>query len=198
MDAAVALRHRKCQYCGNAYHAQRFCPAKEVQCFRCLNFAKVCHLCHSPVKNASATLMSINEAQKIEKANKRVNVPVTINGRTANALIDTASMLTHFSENLRKLLKLDLTESSQKITLATSDSYSKSLGMCQVNLEFLGQEYKSVSVTVLKNLITDVILGRDYIMQYQSINIHFGGVKPTLQLGSCNINSCQVISISSE
>ena len=198
MDAAVALRHRKCQYCGNTYHAQRFCPAKEVQCFQCLNFAKVCHLCHSPVKNASATLMSINEAQKIEKANKRVNVPVTINGRTANALIDTASTLTHISENLSKLLKLDLTESSQKITLATSDSYSKSLGMCQVNLEFLGQEYKSVSVTVLKNLITDVILVRDYIMQYQSINIHFGGVKPTLQLGSCNINSCQVISISSE
>ena len=39
-DAAVALRHRKCQYCGNTYHARRFCPAKEVQCFRCL---KVIH-----------------------------------------------------------------------------------------------------------------------------------------------------------
>ena len=86
---------------------------------------------------------------KIEEANKRVNVPVTINDRTANALIDTGSMLTHISKNLSKLLKLELTESSQKITLATSDSYLKSLGTCRVNLEFLGQEYKSIPVTVL-------------------------------------------------
>ena len=56
--------------------------------------------------------------------------------------------------------------------------------MCQVNLKLLGQEYKSVSVTVLTNLVTDVILGRDFMTQHQSINIHFGGVKPTLQLGA--------------
>ena len=69
---AVTLRHRKCQYCGNTYHAWRFCPAKEVQCFWCLkveHFAKVCRSCHSLVKNTCATLMSINETQKIEEAN---------------------------------------------------------------------------------------------------------------------------------
>ena len=109
---------------------------------------------------------------------------VTINDRTTNAQIDTGSMLTHISENLGKLLNLELTESSQKITFATSNSYSKSLGMCQVNLKLLGQEYKSVSVTVLKNRITDVILGRDFLTQHQSINILFGGVKPTPQSGA--------------
>ena len=111
-------------------------------------------------------------------------MPVTINGRSANALIDTGSMLTHISKNLSKLLKLELTESSHKFTLTTSDSYSKSLGMCQVNLKLLGQEYKNVSATVLKNLITDVILRRDFMTQHQNININFGGVKPTLQLGA--------------
>ena len=144
-DVAVALRHKKCQYCGNTYHARRFCEAKGVQCFRCLkvgHFAKVCRLCHSLVKNICATLMSINETQKIEEANKRVSVPVTINGRTANALIDIGSTLTHISKNLSKLLKLELTESSQKFTLATSDSYSKSLGMCQVNLKLLVKNTK--------------------------------------------------------
>ena len=48
--------------------------------------------------------------KKIEETNKRVNVPVTISGRTANALIDTGSTLTHISENLSKLLKSELTE----------------------------------------------------------------------------------------
>ena len=60
--------------------------------------------------------------------------------------------------------------------------------MCQVHLKLLGQEYKSssfsVSATVVKNLITDVILGRDFMTQHQSIKIHFGGVKPPLQLGA--------------
>ena len=104
---------------------------------------------------------------------------VTINGKTTNALNDTGSTLTHISENLSKLLKLDLMESSQKVTLATSNSYSKSLTF-QVNLELLIRECKSVSATVLKNLITDVILGRDFMSQHQNINIHFGGVKSTL------------------
>ena len=129
----MALRHKKRQYCGNTYQARRFCPVKKVQCFRCLkvgHFAKVCRSFHSLVKSTSATLMSINETPKTEEANKRVNVPVTINGKTANALIDTGSTLTHTSENLSKLLKLELTESSHKFTLATSDSYSKSLEMC--------------------------------------------------------------------
>ena len=83
-DAAVALSHRKFR---NTYHAPRFCPAKEVQCFRCLkvgHFAKVYRSCHSLVKNTCAILMSINETQKIEEANKRVNAPVTINGTTPN------------------------------------------------------------------------------------------------------------------
>ena len=100
-DAAVALRHKKCQYCGNTYHSRRFCPAKEVQCFWCLEvgyFAKVFRSYHSTVKNTSATLMSISETQKIEEVNKRVNVPVTINGRIANALIDTGSTLAHISK----------------------------------------------------------------------------------------------------
>ena len=32
--AAVGLMHKKCQYCRNTYHAQRFCSAKEAMCFR--------------------------------------------------------------------------------------------------------------------------------------------------------------------
>ena len=145
--------------------------------------------------------MSINETQKIEEANKRVNVPVTINGRSANALVDTGSTLTHISENLSKLLKLKLTESSHKFTLATSDSYSKSLGMCQVNLKLLGQEYKNVSATVLKNLIIDVILGRVY--DATSKHQHQLRRRKTYTTIRCfgsrkNINSCQVISISSQ
>ena len=93
-------------------------------------------------------------------------MPVTINGRTAKALTNIRSTSTHISKNLSELLKLDLTESSQKITLATNDSYSKSLGISQVNLELLGQEYKSISVTVLKNLITNIIWGRDFMKQH--------------------------------
>ena len=87
--------------------------------------------------------MSINDTQKIEEANKRVNVQVIINGRTANALIDTGSTLTYISKNFSKLLKLDLTKSSPKITLTTSNFYLKSLGTCHINLELLVKNTKA-------------------------------------------------------
>ena len=204
-DAVVALRHRKCQYCGNTYHAQRFCPAKEVQCFQCLkvgHFAKVCRSCHSVVKNTYATLMSINETQKIEEANKRVNVPVTINGRSANALINTGSTLTHISENLSKLLKLELMESSYKFTLPTSDSYLKSLGMCQVNLKLLGQEYKNKVCYCSEKSHNRHCSGKRF---YDATSKHQHQLRrrKTYTTIRCfgsrkNINSCQVISISSQ
>ena len=105
--------HRKCQYYENTNDLPRFCPVENLKHFRCLkvgHFAKVCRSCHSPVKNTSATFISINETKKIEEANERGYVPVTIKERTAYALIDTGSTFTHISKNLNKLLKLDLIE----------------------------------------------------------------------------------------
>ena len=80
--------------------------------------------------------MSINKTRKIEEASKRINVPVIINGRIANALMDTGSTLTHISENLSKLLKLDFMFSSEKLNLATNNSYLKSLGTCLKSSKF--------------------------------------------------------------
>ena len=37
--------------------------------------------------------------------------------------------------------------------------------------------------TVLKDLLTDVIIGQDFMDKHQNVNIHLGGPLPTLHLG---------------
>ena len=39
-------------------------------------------------------------------------------------------------------------------------------------------------MTILKNLLTDAILGQDFMKLHQSVTIHFGGFKPALHLGA--------------
>ena len=45
-------------------------------------------------------------------------------------------------------------------------------------------KYKNVSFTVLNNLLTDAILGQDFMTRHKNVKIHFGGETPTLQLGA--------------
>ena len=48
---------------------------------------------------------------------------------------------------------------------------------CEINNE-------QVSFIVLKGLLTDVILGQDFMDKHQNVNIHLGGPLPTLRLGA--------------
>ena len=59
--------------------------------------------------------------------------------------------------------------------------------MCKANIEVKGNAYSSVTFTVLKDLVSDVILGRDFMNLHLSVNIHFGEKKPTLYLGKLRI-----------
>ena len=78
---------------------------------------------------------------------------------------------------------MQLQESKQFIGLAVKGCASPSLGMCKTCIELNDKKYEEVTLTVLKDLLTDVILGQDFMQLHQSIKIHFGGAEPTLTLG---------------
>ena len=42
----------------------------------------------------------------------------------------------------------------------------------------------NIKFSVLKDLLTDVVLGHDFLDQHKSVNIHFGGTEPPLNLGA--------------
>ena len=183
----------KCMFCGNKRHPRKMCPARMASCFKCSKKGHFAKVCRSKVDATLSEVMSIESAsatsdrQHNDNAQTKVNIPITIDGVPVNALVDTGSTLSHISEELSRHLDLRLEETICNVGLAVRGCSSKSLGLCKANIEVNGDAYSSVPFTVLKDLVSDVILGRDFMDLHQSVNIHFGEEKPTLHLGELRI-----------
>ena len=196
-EFAVATVVAKCFFCGNKKHPRKNCPARDTECYRCKkrgHFAKVCRSNSYPVssstqKDTCASLMKLTPQDNcsndgVQNGHDKVNVSVKVNGVFANALIDTGSRLSHISDCFSERLNLVLQNSNHSIGLAIKGCASSSLGVSKVKVELNGRSYSQVPVTILKDLLTDVVLGQDFLEQHKSINIQFGGTKPALHLGA--------------
>ena len=85
-------------------------------------------------------------------------VPVKINGISAQVLTDSSSTNSHVSESVVQRLKLDITKQKQWIGLAVKGHASSSVGTCEVAIEFNEQRYDEVCLSVLRELLTNVVL----------------------------------------
>ena len=52
----------------------------------------------------------------------------------------------------------------------------------KATVELQQRKYKNFSFTVLKDLLTDVVLGQDFMYQHKAVSKHFGGTEPPLHL----------------
>ena len=107
-----------------------------------------------------------------------------MNGITAETLVDTGSMFCHISETFQRKVCSPLGPSTKQIGLAVKGFVSKSLDECEVSVQIGNREYPNVTMHAMDGLRTDVILGRDFMEQHSSVNFHFGGSQPPLNMGS--------------
>jgi len=191
INSAAAL-WKMCSYRGKK-HQKETSPTQPMSCSRCallgarkrdiftLYFYKVCRapLVVSKSKSSNAVLMEIKD-KCLSDAHSKLNM--SVNGVEANALVDNGITLSHVSDRLVKRLKLTLERSDHCVGLAAKGLNSQSLGTCEITVNLCGQVYGNVRVTVLKDLLTDVVLGQDFMQRHQNVNIHFGGSRPTLNL----------------
>ena len=82
------------------------------------------------------------------------------------------------------ILNLELEESDCSIGLTVKGHLSKSLGRCKADVHLNGNEYKNIYFTVLDDILTDAILGQDFMARHKNVKIQFGGEIPTLHLGA--------------
>ena len=71
------------------------------------------------------------------------------------------------------------------VTLASSHS-AKVSGYIIADLKFKGHLYKSHRITVLPNLVAELVIGTDLMEQHESVHMQFGGERPPLVLSSLN------------
>ncbi|KAJ8895165.1 hypothetical protein PR048_000490 [Dryococelus australis] len=96
---------------------------------------------------------------------KKAVVDVTINGYKAYGLIDTGSSASFINEDtIRKL----------KVTVFA----------CKVEKVSMGHEYKDVSVSILPDLCSDIIVDHDSLKRHSSLQVTFGGEETPLDICS--------------
>ena len=187
-NCETAVFAEKCYFCGKNKHPRSQCPAREVICYRCHkigHFSKVCRSkttgnAHSVAVNSS-TVLGIS-APKTHTS--KTNLQIKVNGRVVSALLDTGSTLNHVSKNAAKRLNLKLTSERNSVGLAIKGRSYTSTGTCNAEIELNSRKYENVRLSVLEDLLTDVILGQDFMQQHESVNIMFGGRKPSLFVGA--------------
>ena len=86
----------KCSYCGNNRHSRKICPARNAMCYTCSKRGHFAKMCRSNSYNASSSKNKNNTSAMLKgieatTTNLKVNVEVSVNGKNANALIDTGS-----------------------------------------------------------------------------------------------------------
>ena len=107
---------------------------------------------------------------------------IQLNGQPVNALLDTGAINSHINEEIVKRLELPVTKTFTCVNLAVKGCSSQTIGACKATVELQQQKYKNFSFTVLKDLLTDVVLGQDFMNQHKAVSIHFGGTEPPLHL----------------
>ena len=114
---------------------------------------------------------------------------------TGTALMDTGSSGSFISLGYVRKHKLQMKPAAGNVSMASSSLKASIKGQCTVDLNFLGEWYLDVKLSVLLHHCSDIILGQDFMSQHSTISFAFGGSKKDLVIShpiSCSVPSTLV------
>ena len=180
----------KCTFCGgNPHQIRRQCPASGSKCDFCGKKGHWTVVCRKRLQQLSGGLGAVAHApalmgvsqnrrkkkQRTFKGKRDVSyIKTTIKDKTMDTMVDSGSDYTFMSH--AKAVKLGLfilppSEEHKNITLADVSS-SAVVGEVVADIIVQGNKYTMV-VLLMKNLFTDLILGKDFMMKHKSVTFEF-------------------------
>ncbi|KAA3682289.1 uncharacterized protein DEA37_0013260 [Paragonimus westermani] len=168
-------------------HAQ--CPAREALCRNCNkvgHFQQVCKSNQSDKRVVSCTKLQLSTVctASFPTSLSKAVVQITVNGISLNALIDTGSSDSYICSNIAYKHCWHIYPSNFVISMASTTYISVTQGYCLGTVDYRGNRYSSVKLSLLPNLCSDVLPGHDFLKQHQHILISFGGSQPPFSLCS--------------
>ena len=106
-------------------------------------------------------------------------VPVSVNDRPVNALIDSGSTISFINPETLNRLKIPIHPSQDHITLAASQ-ISTTHGHCFADLKVNDKLYPKFKLCVLPRLCSTIILGQDFMNLHKSVEFALNGSLPKL------------------
>ena len=98
-------------------------------------------------------------------------------------MVDCGSVGTFIRESTVKRLKLVMFPKNQTIPLAT-DQFAVIVGQVIIDISFNGVKHEKVVVDVIKDLCSDLIIGRDLLSEHQKVVLNFNGPREQLVIGA--------------
>ena len=182
----------KCWFCGRDRHPRKDCPAKDKNCGYCGRIGHFTHMCNQrPNSKNVATVIEkpyIPRLSSVSNAksyyHKVVIDNISINGSKAEALYDTGANDNFLDKKYALENNINVIPMSYPVGLASGECSSQVVGACYVTIVVHDQKYENIKLSVMRNLVADVILGESFMKQHSSIIFKFGGEKPPLILSA--------------
>ncbi len=99
-------------------------------------------------------------------------------------MIDSGSSGTFIDESAANNQNLYIIPKSRTIPLADKKSFAKIVGEVVINIKINGHEHEGVVAEVVKNLCTDIIIGRDIQGKHRRVVLNYNGPREDLVIGA--------------
>ena len=108
------------------------------------------------------------------ECNEKENLYVLVNGTLANCLFDTGAKFNHINTDFcrRNKMKVNDKNNTMQVDLEVKGAAMQTEGVCLTSVELRGREYTDVKFSVMNGLLWDVILGRDFLNQHESVSFN--------------------------
>ena len=195
---------KKCSFCGHQAHIRKLCPARDATCFSCNikgHFSSVCRAKNRRFGNQSATAALFKPSlcavsSGCPQSLLHASVQIETKDQFLTALVDSCSSESFISESAVKRLNIKTFLTTCKSSMALTTLESELVGCCTINFSLNNTGYEHVTLGVLKNLCSDVILGYDFQKQHNKLIFPIGGEKPDLVISQeeqfCALAAAQI------
>jgi hypothetical protein len=182
----------KCYFCGGPRHSRKNCPAKDKTCRGCGKTGHFQHVCRSRAKkNIYAVQDSVSIISCPISHKSKVKTTVSINGLKVSGMLDSGSDLSLIDSNVAQQLNLKINKITKEVGLASNNHKVKIIGNCNVTLEMLGHRYPNTKLSVIPNLCSEIIVGRDLLQLHSTVHFEFGGDKGPLVVSALTASNVE-------
>ena len=181
---------QKCYFCDNRRHPRSKCPAREAECGNCHKVGHYARCCQSTKSKSSAAALHMKSpsfAMITAGSNafsENVKSDVKINDIAAKALVDTGSTHSYIDFKFANRNNINFKSCEGSVSMANTTLCSQVEGTCNARLIIQNSIYANSFFYVMKNLVSDVIIGEDILKLHKSVIFNFHGEKPALNICS--------------
>ena len=183
----INASNKRCYLCSLKYHPRSRCPAKDATSNKCNKIGPYQRLCQAkgdiPTTAAMHTAApALLQTSLVRKGLFKSCLPVEVNGKIAEALIDSGGTDNFIHPRHAERCDLQIRSGFETVLMASSASSKKLEGHCVTYINVQGNSYPDVKLHVFPDLCADIILGQDWQAKHLSATIAYGGKQPPLKI----------------